>query len=155
MNTAVEQAIREADGRYFTDLELKPLEQYVHSYAARLKTYAILCQHGEGLVLQALRRLAASDAEVVQQYGEICKRDMSYVVRVIALMILKDDEVAFRQQLVLWMQNIMAALGKEEQSARAYRALQEIIRNKLPAECSTLVNQYLEEFIRALLAGVQ
>ncbi|HIK55729.1 MAG TPA: hypothetical protein IGS37_11280 [Synechococcales cyanobacterium M55_K2018_004] len=155
MNSTLEQSLHQADGRYFNDVELKTLEQFVQTYSIRAKTYALLCERSDDLILQALRRLAATDGTVVQQHGEKCKRDMSYVVRTLALTILKDDAAGFREQLVLWMQNIMSALHKEAQSARAYRLLQDVVREKMPAEAAQLINRYLEEFITALMVGAE
>jgi len=98
--------------------------------------------------------LAKTDAQTVQQHKDKCIRDMEYVVRAIAVAILRDDEEGFRQELLLWMQNIMAALHKEQQSSRAYRMLQGVLEQEMPQENSALVNHYLNEFINALMAGV-
>jgi hypothetical protein len=71
----------------------------------------------------------------------------------VAIAILKDDHEGFRQQLVLWMQNIMAALRKEAQSAKAYMFLQDVVKVSMPVESAKLVNDTLDEFIRALTVG--
>jgi mannitol-1-phosphate/altronate dehydrogenase len=153
MNSTLEATLRQADGRYFNDAELQPLEGYVQTYALRLETYSLLGEQSEKLVLQTLRKLAQTDRHTIQEHGEKCKRDMSYVVRSIAIAILKDDEDAFNQQVVLWMQNIMTALHKESQSARAYRLLTEVVAENFPAANAKLVNDNLETFITALTAG--
>jgi hypothetical protein len=153
MNSTLEQTIYQADGRYFTDSELTHLENYLGSYQLRLETYQLLQERGDQLVLQALRKLAQTDRGVVQEHGEKCKRDMGYVLCSLALAILKDDENGFREQLILWMQNIMSALRKEAQSARAYRFLQDVIREQVSAPSAELINRYLTDFIEALTAG--
>jgi len=155
MNNTLMQAVGQADGRYFTDAELRPLKQYAQTYATRLQVYSILSEKSDAFVLKALRKFAITEAQVIQQHGEKCKRDMDYVMQVLALSLLKDDEQTFREQLVLWMQNIMAALHKEQQSARAYLLLQQVIAEQMPADCANLVNVYLDEFILALKAGGQ
>lgn len=153
MNSTLLQNARQADGRYFTDAELKPLEHYVQTYAIRLNTYSILREKGDELVLHALRKFAVMEREIIQQHGQKCKRDMTYVMQVMALLLLQDDERAFREQLVLWMQNILAAVNAERQSARAYQVLQQVVSERMPAECAKLVNTYLEELILLLKAG--
>lgn len=154
MNIALEQAIHQADGRYFTDVELGLLEDYLKTFPGRLETYSILCEKSDEFINKALQKLAHTDAHVVREHGEKCVRDMSYVLRYVAIAVLRDDDSGFKQQLILWMQNIMAALNKEAQSARAYRLLQEVLRENMSAENARLVNDSLDEFIAALMVRV-
>lgn len=154
MNITLEQSIQNADGRYLTDNELDTLHTYIATYELRLKTYTLLQERSGEYIVLALQQLAKTDAQTVQQHKDKCIRDMEYVVRSIAIAILRNDEEGFRQELLLWMQNIMAALHKEQQSSRAYRMLQEVLTQSMPKECSDLVNHYLDEFVNALLAGV-
>ncbi|MBD2463761.1 hypothetical protein H6G89_22425 [Oscillatoria sp. FACHB-1407] len=155
MNSTLEQHIREADGRYLTDLELRSLEGYAQSYQLRSTAYSLLCERSESLIQQVLDRLATTESTVIREHGETCRRDMTYVLRSIALAVLRDDDQGFREQLILWMQNIMMALRKEAQSARAYQYLQEIIAQQLPTDCANLINRNLQEFIQALNLGLQ
>jgi hypothetical protein len=152
MNNTLEQSVYNADGRYFTDEELTTLTEYCQTYPTRLKTYTILCEQAPLLVQQALQQLAQVDGATVLEHRDKCTRDMSYVLQSIAIAILKDDNEGFRQRLILWMQNIMAALHKEAQSARAYQLLKTVIRVNMPAENAELINDNLDEFIKALTA---
>jgi hypothetical protein len=154
MNTILAQSIREADGRYLSDSELDTLDTYVGSYSDRLKTYGLLHDRSEEFILMALKTLAQTDAQTIREHKDKCVRDMGYVLRGIAIAILRDDPRAFREEVLLWMQNIMAALHKEKQSSRAYRLLQEVVVAELPAESAALINGYLEEFITALNVGM-
>lgn len=154
MNTILEQSIRDADGRYLSDSELDTLDAYVGSYEDRIKTYGLLHDRAEALILKALQTLAQTDAQTVREHKDKCVRDMGYVLRSIAIAILRDDPHAFREEVLLWMQNIMAALHKEQQSSRAYRLLQEVVVAELPAASAALINSYLEEFITALNVGM-
>ncbi len=153
MNTTLSKQVLQADGRYFNDLELQTLEQYQQTFSLRLQTYHLLSQQADSLIMQTLRRMLVVDRAAIQAHGETCKRDMGYVLRSVALAILKDDEEGYKQTLILWMQNIMAALNKESQSSRAYRLMQEVVRETMPLESAGLVNHYLELFITALNAG--
>lgn len=153
MNNLLEKNIRAADGRYLSDNELQPLQDYFTTFAARMETYCLLGVHAEKLILQALEKVAQTDRATLQQHHHLCKRDITCVLQSAALAILKDDEAGFTEQLIMWMQNIMTALKKEAQSARAYRALQEVITANLPATNALLVNHYLERFIDALMTS--
>lgn len=113
MNNTLEQSVYKADGRYFSDEELRTLSNYCQTYPTRLKTYRILCERSDMFVQQALQKLAKTDNSTVLEHGDKCTRDMNYVLQSVAIAILKDDNEGFRQQLFLWMQNIMTALHKE------------------------------------------
>ncbi|MEB3337070.1 MAG: phycobilisome protein [Leptolyngbyaceae bacterium] len=154
MNSVLERNIAEADGRYLSNTELSPLEEYTKTYRVRLQTYCLLQAYSQQLILKTLQRLMQTDKPVVEQYGDKCQRDMGYVMLSISNSILKDDENAFREQLILWMQNIMSALRKEAQSARAYRLLQAVVTESLPAENAKLINRHLDSFIDALTSVV-
>lgn len=155
MNSTLMQSVRQADGRYFTNAELKPLQQYVQTYSTRLQAYTMLREKGDEFTLLTLRKFAIAEPQVVQQHSEKCKRDITYVMQTLALSLLKDDERTFREQLVLWMQNIMAALHKGQQSARAYQILQQVVAEKMPPECAKLVNGYLHELVLAMKTNGQ
>ncbi|NET49621.1 MAG: hypothetical protein F6K09_13055, partial [Merismopedia sp. SIO2A8] len=88
----------------------------------------------------------------VQSHGNTCKRDMGYILRHIAISILKDDTESF-VELILWMENVTKALKKEESAVRAYQSLRSIVRSTLPEEMVTLIDPYLDILIKALLVG--
>ncbi len=153
MNTTLTKHVLQADGRYFNDVELQTLEHYQQTFSLRLQTYNLLGQHADHLIMETLRQMLAVDRQAIQTHGETCKRDMTYVLRSVALAILKDDEEGYKQTLILWMQNIMAALNKESQSSRAYRLMQDVVKQTMPTESAALVNHYLGLFIDALTTG--
>ena len=154
MNTLLVENVRAADGRYLNDNELQPLQDYLTTFAVRVETYNLLGTHAEVMILQTLQKLAQTDRATIQQHGDKCKRDMNYVLQSAALAILKDDEEGFTEQLVMWMQNIMTALNKEAQSAKAYQMLQEVVALHFPKDNARLVNRYLELFVTALTTGM-
>jgi hypothetical protein len=155
MNHVLTEHIYRADGRYFTDSELNLLTDFIHTYQTRLNAYAILSERANQFVKQAVQKLAQTDGHAVREHQEKCERDMEYVLRSIAVAILKNDEEGFKQHLILWMQNIMAALHKDTQSARAYKFLQDAIKSGVSEDCARLILDYLDEFIAALKVGVQ
>ena len=150
LNHALEKHVLEADGRYLNTRELQPLEQYLQSYTTRLETYQQLRDQSEKLTLQALRKLAQAYPEIIQQHGQRCKYDMSEVLRYMAVAILRDDEVFFKEQIMSWLDTILLAHRKTNQCAIAYRALQEAISNSLSPAGNSLVRPYLDIVILAL-----
>jgi len=150
MNRQLFKHIDEADGRYLTDHELKPIEHYLNSYHLRHETYALLQAQSDSLILQTLRRMTQTHRQEIQTHGDKCKRDMSYVLNFAAGALLQDDEAGFQERLVLWMQSIMRSLNKEAQSMYAYRELQKLINETMPPESAILLNHYLDIFIEAL-----
>lgn len=153
MNTSLANQMTHAEGRYLADPELTKFHDFINSYTLRISTYQYLQEHGDTLVLQALRNLTSSNRQVIQQHSDVCKRDMGYVLRYAALSMLKDDERGFVEELVLWMQNILFALHKEDQSAQFYSELRNVITAKMQPDEAALINRYLTLFIDALKAG--
>ena len=154
LNYALEQNILEADGRYLAPLELQPLEQYVQSYAIRLETYQHLRDQSDKLVIMALRKLATTYPELVQQHGARCKYDMSEVLRYIAIATLRDDEAFFKDQMMIWLDTILLAHKRQIQCGQAYRYLQEVIVAALPPSATSLIRPYLELIIQTLQSHV-
>lgn len=150
MNNTLTKSLTNVDGRYLADTELHVFHEFAASYAVRRSAYEYLQQHADELVLTTLRRLTSSHRQAIQQHGDLCKRDMSYVLRYAALSMLKDDQAGFVEELVLWMQNILFALKKEQQSLAFYQELQALISQQMPAQEAQLINQYLDLFTEAL-----
>lgn len=152
LNHTLEKCVLEADGRYLNAQELSPLEQYAQSYAARMHTYQKLRDGGEALILQALRKLAQTYPELIQQHGQRCKYDMTEVLRYVALSILRDDETFFKEQMMSWLDTILLAHKKTSHCMTAYRFLQEAIAATLPAEAVTLTRPYFDIVTQSLQA---
>lgn len=150
MNKVLIESIQSADGRYLSDLELRPLAQFVASYETRFTTYALLREKSDGLVLSSLRRLMATGhRKVITEHGPKCQRDMTYTLQCIAQAILLDNRQGFVEDYVLWMQNITRALHKESSAVEAYRALQQEVAATFPSAGALLINGYLDELIDA------
>lgn len=150
LNHTLEKKVLAADGRYLSPQELDPLEQYLESYKNRVDTYQQLRDLSEKLVLHALRKLAQTHPELIQQHGQRCKYDMTEVLRYIALSILRDDEVFFKEQMMSWLDTILLAHRKTGPCTIAYRALQEAIASTLPASGNSLVRPYMDIVLLAL-----
>ncbi len=150
LNHTLTQSILEADGRYLNTQELAPLERYCESFQARLEAYQHLRDRGDRLVLMALQKLAQTYPELIQQHGARCKYDMSEVLRYIALSVLRDDELFFKEQMMVWLDTILLAHKRNTHCGLAYRYLLEAIAANLPSPVSNLVRPYLEGVIQSL-----
>lgn len=150
INHSLERAILDADGRYLDTQELHLIDQYVQSYEVRLQTYQQLRDNSEKLVMHALRRMSQAYPDLIQKYGQRCKYDMSEVLRYVALSILRDDEVFFKEQMISWLDTILVAHKRTAQCVNAYRYLQEAIAATFPAPSLNLIRPYLDITINAL-----
>lgn len=155
MNKVLIESIQASDGRYLSDIELRPFAQFVASYETRFTTYATLKENAETLVLSSLRRLMQTPhRKVITEHGSKCQRDMTYTLQCIAQAVLMDDPKGFMEDYVLWMQNITRALHKESSAIDAYRALQQEVATMFPAEGALLINGYLDQLIQAFESGL-
>ncbi|WP_448563831.1 phycobilisome protein [Trichothermofontia sp.] len=152
LNHTLEKNVLDADGRYLSLKELQPLEQYVETYRTRLDTYHKLRDNSEQLVLTALRKLAQVHPEVIQKHGQRCKYDMAEVLRYIALSVLRDDEIFFKEQMMVWLDTILLAHKRTAHCSTAYRYLQDAINETLPSQDSGLIHPYIDVVISALQA---
>lgn len=150
LNHTLEQNIVVADGRYLSQDELKPLENYVNSYAARLETYQKLSQQSDAIVLSALKKFARVHPEIIQQSGKRCQYDMSEVLRYIALAILRDDEFLFLEKIMFWLDTVLRAHHKQAACSKAYHHLQEAVEETLSSTNCSLIRPYINVVLNAL-----
>ncbi|MBD2463325.1 phycobilisome protein [Oscillatoria sp. FACHB-1407] len=144
LNHTLTQKVLEADGSYLDAQGLKPLEQYVQTYATRLEAYQQIRDHAQNLVQQTLKKLGQAYPDLIQKHGSRCQYDMSEVLRYVALSILRDDEVFFKEQMMSWLDTILLAYKRNSHCIVAYRYLQEAVNATLPPASSSLVRPYLD-----------
>ncbi|HEY9895543.1 MAG TPA: phycobilisome protein [Candidatus Sericytochromatia bacterium] len=154
LNHKLEKSILEADGRYLGAQELSQLEHYARSYAVRLQTYQQLRDNNDKFILHALRKLAQSYPELIQQHGQRCKYDMTEVLRYVALSILRDDETFFREQIMSWLDTILLAHKRTAHCVLAYRYLQEAIATTLSNDALAMTRPYFDLITQSLEAHV-
>jgi hypothetical protein len=150
LNHTLENNFLEADGRYLSIQELEPLERYCQSYRMRMEAYQLLSDRSERLVMTSLQKLAQTYPELIQQHGPRCKYDMTEVVRYIAVAVLRDDELFFKEQMMVWLDTILLAHKRNEHCGLAYRYLQEAIATTIPAPAASLIHPYVETVIQSL-----
>lgn len=150
LNHTLEQKVIDADGRYLDAQSLKQLEHYFQSYQLRLDTYQQLRDHSKDLVTQSLKHLGQAYPELIQKHGSRCQYDMTEVLRYIAISILRDDEVFFKEQMMSWLDTILMAYKKHGHCATAYKHLQDAINAKLAPAASSMIRPYLDDVILVL-----
>ncbi len=144
LNHDLDTKLIDADGRYLNSQELYPLEQYIQSYQLRLETYKRLSEESEKLTVNTLRKFAQSYPELIRQHGARCKYDMGSVIRYIALSILRNDELFFKEQMMFWLDTILVAYKRSSHCTRVYDYLQKEVDAVLPTNCSSLVHPYIK-----------
>jgi hypothetical protein len=152
LNHTLERAITVADGGYLDAHTLSLLEQYAQSYMPRLQTYQHLRDHSEKLVIHTLRQMAQTYPELMRQQGKRCKYDLSEVLRYIALAILRDDEMFFTEDMLVWLDSILAAHRQSKHCLSAYQYLRAAISASLPEAQVSLTRPYLDRLIQAFQA---
>ncbi|MCY7393826.1 MAG: phycobilisome protein, partial [Leptolyngbyaceae cyanobacterium CAN_BIN12] len=75
----------------------------------------------------AIRELAQVDSELIQQHEPRCKYDMTKVLRYVALSILRDDELLFKEKMLGWLDTILLAHKRNNHWRQTYQNLQEAI----------------------------
>ncbi|MGB3310889.1 MAG: hypothetical protein WA939_11640 [Nodosilinea sp.] len=155
MNNALLASVREADGRYLSDLELRPFDQMMEAFQTRMSLYSHVRDHGKELVLNALRRLMQTPhRQVVQEHAQQCQRDMLFTLEYVSKGILLHDEDGFMEEYLVWMQNIMRSFNRQSACVAAYRMLKEEVRATMPGDQSNLMMIYLDKLTEALDSGI-
>jgi len=149
-NHNLTEKLLEADGRYLDTQALSLLEQYVQSYSTRLETYEQLRDRNKHLVGYALNKFSQAQPLVMQRYASRCQYDMSEVLRYIALAVLKDDQIFFKDHIAAWLSSVLLAHKTQSSCAIAYRYLLEATGLALPPQSTQLVRPYLEDLLIAL-----
>jgi Phycobilisome protein len=150
LNHTLDRNVFEADGGYLDTQGLRPLEQYLTTYVPRLETYQNLRDQSKQLVQQTLKKFGQAYPEIIQKHGPRCQYDMLEVLRYIALAILRDDEVFFKEQMMSWLDTILLAHKRNSHCLTCYRHLQEAINTSLPPASSNLIRPYMDGIILAL-----
>lgn len=150
LNHTLDRKVFEADGCYLDTQGLKHLEQYLQTYPTRLESYQKLRDHSQQLVQQALKKFGQAYPEIIQKHGQRCQYDMLEVLRYIALSILRDDEVFFKEQMMSWLDTILLAHKRNSHCVIAYRNLQDAINASLPPASSSLIRPYIDSIILTL-----
>jgi hypothetical protein len=136
------------DGRYASNLELDFLEEYIESYAVRLRAYQKLCSDERTIVQDVCDKVRAINSNFLVQ-GNVdisakCKQDTIRVLRYSVAALLLNDPHMLQEKLLFWFQTVMRAFGTERSCEITYIVMQEVIQNYLTAEEVKLFSPILE-----------
>ncbi|MBE9100432.1 phycobilisome protein [Vacuolonema iberomarrocanum] len=148
-NHDIDQCFLDADGAYLDARGLQMFESFAQTYSQRLETYNALREQNASLVQGALKKMSQMYPGLMQRHGKRCQYDMSEVVRYMALAILRDDEVFFKEMMMSWLDTVLVAYKHHNHCATAYRLLQEMVDTQMP-ESRMVVRPYLDSVISIL-----
>lgn len=151
INRTLDEKMIAVDRVYLTDTDLVNLERFANSFSVRVKTYNLLRDRAEDITIRTLKLLAQQYPELLQKHLQRCKYDMANVIRYASLAALRDDEVFFSETLMDWLANIINSYQVAKECSTAYRLMQSVMDEMLPAECAAIVKPYTEMAISALL----
>lgn len=151
MHRILDEKANDIGSVYLTDSDLLSLERFANNFSVRLKTYNLLRDCSDEITMRSLRLLAQQYPELIQKQLQRCKYDMSNVIRYMSLSILRDDELFFRETLMDWLTNIINSYQVTKECSTAYRLMQSVIDEMLPAECAALIKPYSEMSKSSLL----
>jgi len=151
MNRTLDEKVGDIDHIYLSDSDIFNLERFANSFSIRVKTYNLLREHADEITVKTLSILSQQYPELVHKQLQRCKYDMANTMRYTALSILRDDELFFRETLMDWLANIINSYQVAKECSTAYRIMQSVVDEMLPAECATLLKPYTDMAISALL----
>ena len=138
----------EADGRYATDRELKFLKNYLQSIDQRITSYKKIRDAEEKILhrLEAEKRMLDENLFKMGSHDitQICRRDMTMMLRCSAAAMLVDDLDCLREGLLLWYQTIVKAFSYQGYAKINYKLLQKVIKMYLDPEEVELIMPALQ-----------
>ena len=122
----------EADGRYATNQELKFLKNYLESVDQRITTYEKIRDNEEKILhrLEAEKRMLKENLFAMgsRDITQICRRDMTAMLRCSAAAMLVDDLDCLREGLLLWYRTIVQAFSYQNYAKINYKIIQEVLK---------------------------
>jgi hypothetical protein len=128
----------DVEGRYASDRELRFIEEYMDSFEVRLSAYEKI-RYNEVQILQRWQEdQRVCNAKVFHMNGqdvtEICRRDMTSMLRCSASAMLFDDIDRLQDSLLVWYKTIVKSFGFSKSAFVSYQVIQEIVKSYLTEE---------------------
>lgn len=138
----------EADGRYADDQELQFLEDYLQSVEQRITAYEKIRNAEEKILhrVEAEKRMLKENLFQMnsQDITQVCRRDMTMMLRCSAAAMLVDDLDCMREGLTLWYQTIVQAFSYQEYAKINYQIIQKVLKMYLDPEEAELIMPVLQ-----------
>lgn len=130
------------EGRYATDEELRFIPEYLKTYELRLQTYQKLQEIEQLVIQQVLEKVLAQGSNATRSgttdIFAKCKRDTTIVWRYSVAALLMDDPDTLRERCLLWFQTIIRAINHQKLCHSTYIAMQDVIKQHLTPQQSSL-----------------
>ena len=138
----------EADGRYATDQELQFLKNYLQSVDQRITSYEKIRDAEEKILhrLEAEKRMLQENLFAMgsRDITQICRRDMTMMLRCSAAAMLVDDLDCLREGLLLWYRTIVQAFNYQDYAKINYQIIQKVVKMYLEPEEAELIMPALQ-----------
>lgn len=158
MLSSVRTLIRDTDGRYASDGELRFFQKYLSTANSRISAYCKLQKAEPQIIAEVLRQIRNQDPTLFQgEQGDLTakwQRDTVWVLRHCATALLLDDLNTLKDGLLTWVQTIMQAFGAQRSCLLTYATMQRVIGSWLTPEELVLMLPILEE-VRMILGQQQ
>ncbi|MDX2272494.1 MAG: hypothetical protein NW237_11195 [Cyanobacteriota bacterium] len=151
MTQPIEQVLIEAEGRYLQPPELAQLKSYVTGWTERLHVYRALRDQEEVLVKQVLAQLQQEMMPLPPQVVGLCQRDLMLILRHSSLAMLLQNEAMLKERLVDWMEEHVRLYNLQSLYEKAFRSLQQSLKQQLSAGELELIRPYVTQAQVALL----
>ena len=136
------------EGRYATDAELDFFLSYAASYPKRLSLYQKLQTVETDIVNTVHKRLMADYPYLLQSRKRDIsvkwKRDTLRTLRLSAMAILLDDPATLQERYLLWFQTVMGAFKAQKSCDMTYSIMQDVVKDLLDPDESSLLIPILE-----------
>ncbi|MEM9456452.1 MAG: hypothetical protein AAGF11_19885 [Myxococcota bacterium] len=156
MNYEINQLLKNAEGRYLTDLESQKLIGYAAGIRRRLEVARNVERAEAEIVGANMRAIKARYPELESMYGEHTNarivRDQTFVLRYAVLAMVQRDPDFIRDKLSLWLATILAALCDLEHVIYAMEQIIEACRQHLEVEDAEELVPYLQVNLQAFEA---
>ena len=136
------------EGRYAPDAELDFFLSYAASYPKRLSLYQKLQTVEADIVNTVHKRLMADYPYLLQSRKRDIsvkwKRDTLRTLRLSAMAILLDDPATLQERYLLWFQTVMGAFKAQKSCDMTYSIMQDVVKDLLDPDESSLLIPILE-----------
>lgn len=126
------------DGRYAQASELQFLKKYIESVPLRISAYEKIREVETEIISKVVAKIEATEPQLLRSdsldYTEICRRDMTQVLRYAAAALLFNERDRLQDGLLLWDKTIVKAIQRQQTCNKVYGLMQEVIKDYLTPE---------------------
>jgi hypothetical protein len=146
MNTDLRKLFVEAEGRFLSETELARARSFALGARSRLEVSRRLQELEDELVRDVTERVYAADGpheNVTRDRRELLGRHVRVLLRYLAQAHVRDDASYFRRSYGGWAGRIAKTFVDQTQLTAAYRALLELLGERIDAADAVALGRYL------------